>query len=959
MSPYTTQTFSRADDATVSASNIIIYNVRNEVHMAFHRRLSSKHRRVCCLVSACLLLIVTRADYGPSSSTNAISWGLNTWGQLGRGLTSPVGGPGTVTVPLNFFVPTLDASVTYPPNFEMVSVGWAHAVATSDSGQHLWVWGHGGVETGLYEFDGNFTAANLTQERFAWRSQPILVPTIPGFTYPVTAIAASTNQTWLLDALGFLFVAGDELTDGTFAGYFHRYPETSPILHTSGIACATSCVAWNQTGFWNGTAEWESTQNIAGFLDLKYVAISDSNIVISDGVAILARGINQYQQIASSTAPSYATWTSITQGLALSTQLGFSKIVACETMIMALNVTTIYARGLVSAEIWDGNAATDASAFTTLPIPNVIDIGCVGTANLAVYEDDGGTRLVTWSGSNVNLELGRPYHSNLTINSTVAYNVRAANMSTESTVGIALNVGSGRQGIVPIAMAWGAANQGQLGTGDVQLGSLASPTAAFTPDVWASEANCSFLGGSQITILQCASSAAFVGDWNGTASLGFDGSPIYPRRVPLSAVVNCSNPIYAAAYQVTIAVCPDSGILFTNSSASDPIATSYYSFSGIVSAQCGYWHCSVCSQATCALWGDNTYGQVTFPTSASGSFSFPSRMLALGGVLTLTAERNLFYLYGFGTSVVLSPFFNGNITQIAAGYAHALLVTTAGLYGVGANDYGQLGTSPSSTISQGALFVPTGIPKLVMAAAVWNTSFVLDSFGGVFSFGAANLYAMHGFATASTTPWIPRQVDLGSLMATSLCTQCRGQSMFAFVYRNVPPPFKLPTQAPTALGTRFRLAFGPNFYGQSGVGTVGENFPRAVASNVSGTALPSASPIATYATIRTTFAISTNGSLLSWSGPLQSYAGGAIYGYWSEGLETLQPTVGSGSSVVSLGGYLTAAMVLADHTSYNYTGDYFTAGTWEALADVPLSKVRRSCSWISSFRAPISEICVY
>jgi alpha-tubulin suppressor-like RCC1 family protein len=169
--------------------------------------------------------------------------------------------------------------------------------------------------------------------------------------------------------------------------------------------------------------------------------------------------------------------------------------------------------------------------------------------------------------------------------------------------------------------------------------------------------------------------------------------------------------------------------------------------------------------------GNGPYGNL-HPNPTPTLVSLPGAMgqisqIAVGGnhTLALTSSGQL---YAFGVnrqgqlgnttnngndnanptpSLVTLPGASGPITQIAAGFAHSLAVTSTGqLYSFGSNDKGQLGKAtnsgngtPNPTPTQVTIpGLPTEFGPVVRVAAGAYSSFALTSNGQVYSFGWNN-----------------------------------------------------------------------------------------------------------------------------------------------------------------------------------------------------------------------------
>ena len=135
-------------------------------------------------------------------------------------------------------------------------------------------------------------------------------------------------------------------------------------------------------------------------------------------------------------------------------------------------------------------------------------------------------------------------------------------------------------------------------------------------------------------------------------------------------------------------------------------------------------------------------------------------------------------------SLVSLPGASGPVTQIAAGKAHSLAVTSTGqLYAFGADKYGQLGATPNERPNPMPMLVslPGATGPVTQMAAGENDSLAVTSTGQLYAFGE-NLYGQLGVATNSGTQSANPTPALVALPAgTTIDTVARGFSLSSLV----------------------------------------------------------------------------------------------------------------------------------------------------------------------------------
>jgi alpha-tubulin suppressor-like RCC1 family protein len=134
-------------------------------------------------------------------------------------------------------------------------------------------------------------------------------------------------------------------------------------------------------------------------------------------------------------------------------------------------------------------------------------------------------------------------------------------------------------------------------------------------------------------------------------------------------------------------------------------------------------------------------------------------------------------------TLVSLPGASGPVTQIAAGGDHSLAVTSTGqLYAFGYNQYGQLGIATNSGTSNAnptptLVSLPGASGPVTQIAAGRASSLAVTSTGQLYAFGE-NLYGQLGVATNSGTPTASPTPALVALPAgTTIDTVARGPSI--------------------------------------------------------------------------------------------------------------------------------------------------------------------------------------
>jgi len=143
---------------------------------------------------------------------------------------------------------------------------------------------------------------------------------------------------------------------------------------------------------------------------------------------------------------------------------------------------------------------------------------------------------------------------------------------------------------------------------------------------------------------------------------------------------------------------------------------------------------------------------------------------------------------------VTLPGLVGQVTQVAAGDAHSLVVTSSGqLYGFGLNQNGELGSAtnngtgnpnPTPTF----VTLPGRVGQVTQIAAGSNHSLAVTSRGQLYAFGD-NQYGQLGSATNSGTANpnpTPRLVSLGA--GTTIASVARGPEALHSLIVLAPPP---------------------------------------------------------------------------------------------------------------------------------------------------------------------------
>jgi len=228
----------------------------------------------------------------------------------------------------------------------------------------------------------------------------------------------------------------------------------------------------------------------------------------------------------------------------------------------------------------------------------------------------------------------------------------------------------------------------------------------------------------------------------------------------------CARPVaIATAYQASFALfsngtleawggTPGSGSLLGYGNAAvtmfaDPLVVDAPSATAIAA---GYAHaCAVLSNETVACWGDNSFGQLGVELAADGGTPFvPGLEIGDGqGTATPTVVAGL-----------------SNVTAIAAGVTHTCALLSGGTVECwGSNDYGELGTTLSTSCNGGVDTcspTPTPVPGLsnVTAIAVGGDGIQdADHICALISGGEVQCWGLNddgelgdGITTSSSTP---------------------------------------------------------------------------------------------------------------------------------------------------------------------------------------------------------------
>jgi hypothetical protein len=136
----------------------------------------------------------------------------------------------------------------------------------------------------------------------------------------------------------------------------------------------------------------------------------------------------------------------------------------------------------------------------------------------------------------------------------------------------------------------------------------------------------------------------------------------------------------------------------------------------------------------------------------------------------------------------------GQVTQVASGYGHSLVVTSSGqLYAFGDNQYGQLGSATNSGTGNANptptfVTLPGRVGQVTQVAAGLGHSLVVTSSGQLYAFGY-NQYGHLGSTTnngtANPNP-TPRLVSLGA--GTTVASVARGPEALHSLVMVSPPP---------------------------------------------------------------------------------------------------------------------------------------------------------------------------
>ena len=334
----------------------------HEREVARHRAGARRGRRcksLAALLSAVLVGLVLAAASPAAAAGNGeivLTWGRNTYGQLGIGTTTPSTQPGS-TVPIEAHVPAGTA-------FTAVSGGYGHSVALTSTG-NVYAWGQN--DAGQLG-DGTFTDSNepvevdlpaattvlaltSTGHVLSWgynewgqlgnattgvdSDVPVEVQLSAGTT--VTAISAGAGHAVALTSTGEVLTWGDndfgQLGDGTRTDHDVPGAVTIPggatvraiaggddhslALTSTGTVLAWGCNGQGQLG--NGTTTTSATP----------VNVS---IPVGETVSSLAAGAGNYHSLAITQSPSSTTsLTADPREATVGHEVTFTAKVTCST----------------------------------------------------------------------------------------------------------------------------------------------------------------------------------------------------------------------------------------------------------------------------------------------------------------------------------------------------------------------------------------------------------------------------------------------------------------------------------------------------------------------------------------------------------------------------------------------------------------------------------------------------
>jgi alpha-tubulin suppressor-like RCC1 family protein len=698
----------------------------------------------------------------------------------------------------------------------------------------------------------------------------------------VSAVAGGFGNSLFLTSTGAVYASGDDTYGELGNGTTSTTPATTPSLVSlpSGTVVTAISVGYyndlaltstGQLYSWginnvgqlgNGTTTTASTPGLVALPTGTVVtAISAGfghELALTAGGTIYAWGLNSSGQLGNGTTTSYTTANSTPSLVALPAGTSATAIAAGFAQSLAVTSTgTVLAWGDNST----GELGTGTTTSSTSPVAVVLPSGTTATAVAAGYFT---SEALTPTGSV--LAWGANNDGQLGNGSTAASNVPVAVSLPSGTVATSI-VDEYADGLALASTGqtygWGNNADGQLGIGTASAPPVTTPVAVALP----AASTASGIGASAYSL----SNLAIVSAVGTTTTVTTSGSPsVANQPVTFTATVSpggISGTVAFSADGVAIPGCSAAAITVEGSTSAATCSTSTL---------------PVGLDAISATFaGDGVHGTSTGTLSGGQTVTAAPSGLAVGFGL-----NNLGQL-GTGTlTTPLTPVASAlpegtSLSQVAAGYANSLYLTTTGIvFASGDDTFGELGNGTTSTTASSTpslVTFPAGTVITAVAVGYYD-DLALTSTGQVYAWGVGT-YGEMGNGTITSND-LPTLVSLPVGTVATAISAGYGHDL-----------------ALTSSGALY--AWGLNASGQLGNGSTTSSATPVLVALPTGTSVSAMA--AGYAA---SLALTSTGSVLSW--------GDNAYGELGNGTTTssdtpVSVTLPSGTTVTALSaGYFTS-----------------------------------------------------